>query len=264
MRSIQQTLRKTQKNLSATKSYFKRQIKRGRNLKQDIDDIQFEQMLKSRYSPNHYILLKNQYKHKKRIKWSKKAKEISLLIYYTSPKAYNLLRTFQKLPTVSTLRLFTRKLKIQPGFSKGLFKQLFIKCQSIDEEDRKCFFLMDEMSLKTNLRYNRGEDKLYGVEDFGSENRGNRRANVALVLMIVGIKKKWKQHVAFFFSYNTIKSNILEIIIMKSVALLRSCGFNVVGITTDQGQNFLKAFKQMGCTENDPKIVVDGRSLCYE
>ena len=29
MRSIQQTLRKTQKNLSATKSYFKRQIKRG-------------------------------------------------------------------------------------------------------------------------------------------------------------------------------------------------------------------------------------------
>ena len=71
-----------------------------------------------------------------------------------------------------------------------------IKAKSMLPEDQKCILLADEISLKSGYHYNSKEDTISGVEDYGEE-RTKVGANSALVFMLRGIKRKWKQPIFF-------------------------------------------------------------------
>ena len=53
----------------------------------------------------------------------------------------------------------------------------------------------------------------------------------------------------------------LSIMITTCVDLLEQCGINVVGITTDQGTNFAKFFRNQNCTPDRPSITVEGKKI---
>lgn len=69
---------------------------------------------------------------------------------------------------------------------------------------KKLFFLsFDEMSIKWGLHYNQYLDWIIGYECFGvNNNQSNKFATIALVFMIMGLTKKWKQAIGYFFSSN--------------------------------------------------------------
>jgi len=59
--------------------------------------------------------------------------------------------------------------------------------------NQKCILVFDEMSVKNELEYNSKDDKVYGFEDFGEFGRVKAFANHALLLMLRGLNKSWKQ-----------------------------------------------------------------------
>lgn len=56
------------------------------------------------------------------------------------------------------------------------------------------------------------------------------------------------------------KSQSVQDVITKSISSLENQGFNVKGITSDQGSNLVRAFKLLGHTPSDPRIHIEDRS----
>ena len=155
--------------------------------------------MKSRFIESAFSLFKQQILDQKIINWSLQNKQLALSFYITSPRMYRLLRTAYTLPSVSTLKRFVSSKKIITGFNEEIFKALKIKCQGLSSSDRNCVLLIDEISLKKGHHYCQTTDRVVGVEEYNPDNRGNREANCATVLMIRGVRKKFKQQLAYFF-----------------------------------------------------------------
>jgi hypothetical protein len=58
--------------------------------------------------------------------------------------------------------------------------------------------MFDKMSIRENLHFNQKFDCIEGFEDLGSHSRTSNIANHALVFMLHGLHKKWKQPVAYY------------------------------------------------------------------
>jgi hypothetical protein len=67
-------------------------------------------------------------------------------------------------------------------------------------KDLFCCLMFDEMSIRENLRFNQKFDCIEGFEDLGRQRWTCNIANHALVFMVRGLRRKWKQSVAYYFS----------------------------------------------------------------
>ena len=261
--SIKNMKRKTrmQNQMRATVSCYRRKLWKAKNTQPKISLRDVLQFCAGKISPVALEFLKHQLTNHKKIRWSKNVKESSLCFYFTGPRLYRLLRNIFKLPSISCLRSYITDIVINPGCCSGIFSQLKCKASSMAHEDRKCILLMDEMSLKTNLTYDKKSDKVVGIVDFGDGDRAAARANSVTVLMLRGIRKAWKQAIAYVFTNNAIPHQKVSEILTKVLKRTTAAGFHVVGITTDQGATFVKAFKDMGCTPQQPTITISGLKL---
>ena len=77
------------------------------------------------------------------------------------------------------------------------------------------------------LTYLRGEDYVEGLEDFGEMGRTRRVAGHALVLMVRGISKKWKQPFGFFYSAGPTPADVMDHVLKQGIRHLRNAGLNV-------------------------------------
>ena len=68
----------------------------------------------------------------------------------------------------------------------------------MDEKDKQCALIFDEMSLKCGLTYDSAMDCIEGFEDYGGIRKTQYIADHALVFMTRGLKNKWKQPVCYF------------------------------------------------------------------
>jgi hypothetical protein len=59
--------------------------------------------------------------------------------------------------------------------------------------------MFDEMSIKENLHFNQKFGCIEGFEDLGSHGRTRSVANPALVFMLRGLRKKWKQPITYIY-----------------------------------------------------------------
>ena len=115
-------------------------------------------------TPTALEFLKHQLCHQKKIRRNTKIKEVSLCLYLTGILLYDFLCSIFKLPSMSTLKLFTNRIELKPGFLKSVLKQLEIKSSSMLPDDRKCILLADEISLKSGFQYKQKDDIIYGVD----------------------------------------------------------------------------------------------------
>lgn len=67
--------------------------------------------------------------------------------------------------------------------------------------------------------------------------------------MLRGIRKSWKQVIAYYFTTNTISTMALKDIIITVISRLQKEGFNVMATICDQGSTNRAAFAQL-CSEN--------------
>ena len=91
------------------------------------------------------------------------------------------------LPSKRTLQLWLSKLNIQPGFNESVLALLGKKVSTMNDQNKLCGLLLDEMSLKTSLTYDSAKDVIVGFENFGYLGTGTELANTALVFMVKGL-----------------------------------------------------------------------------
>ena len=79
---------------------------------------------------------------------------------------YKTLRSVFNLPSPRTLSRFLEGVHIKPGLNKLCFN-LFKTTTFSNPLDKYCILMFDEMSISSQLQYNKKEDAIEGFEDFG-------------------------------------------------------------------------------------------------
>ncbi|XP_050497702.1 uncharacterized protein LOC126878851 isoform X1 [Diabrotica virgifera virgifera] len=161
-------------------------------------------------------------------------KVLALTLFKGSGKGYKLLSKIFSLPSKRTLTNLLNKIKLNPGINEIMFKMLQKSVHKMTPRDRHCVLMFDEMFLSTRLQYNQKEDKIEGLEDYGTERCPNF-ANYINVFMIKGIYRQWKQPICYTFSDGATKSRKLKNLIINVIEQLQNIGLTVVATVCDQG-----------------------------
>lgn len=142
-----------------------------------------------------------------------------------------------------------------------------MKClkRSVDKlptKDRFCNILFDEISLQAALQYDSRRDAIDGLVDLGVE-RQQRIADHALVFMLKGLRKKFKQPVCFMFCEGTTPTNDLAVAIKTVIRAVQNIGLTVISTVCDQGSTNQSAINLLN-RENSPTATtffVDGKEI---
>jgi hypothetical protein len=112
--------------------------------------------------------------------------------------------------------------------------------------------MFEEMSIRENLHFNQ---KFDCIEDFLRSWKSGQTcntANHALVFMVCGLRRKWKQPVAYYFSRGSTKAEIIVQILSEILDACQDAGLQVVATVCDMGANNVKALKLLGATKRKP------------
>lgn len=129
-------------------------------------------------------------------------KVLALALYKQGPRAYRWLRKFFTLPSPLTLSKMIQTAALKPGLNENLFKQLTKKAHKMSENDKLCILLFDEIALTPHLDYNRRNDCITGFLCNGLKTK-KIIADHALVFMLRGLHKNYKQPLAYTFCAGT-------------------------------------------------------------
>lgn len=116
--------------------------------------------------------------------------------------------------------------------------------------DRQCSLVFDEISLKSELTYNKYFDRIIGFTENGHV------GTYALVFMVRGLNSKWKQAIAFVFTHNTVATSLLAVLVQQCIDKLEAVGLGVRCIVCDQGATNVAALKVLGYSVEKPSITV--------
>jgi len=156
-------------------------------------------------------LLKGIFRNSKRKpncrRWNFEDKMLALSLLKRSPKSYSFLRLLLPLPSRRTLQTVLSTVHFAAGINAHVFGVLQHSMQKISDRDRYCCLLVDEMSIRENVRFNQKLDCIEGYEDYGTERTCNV-ANHALLFMVRGLHRKWKQPVPYYFIRGSTKAGL--------------------------------------------------------
>ena len=89
----------------------------------------------------------------------------------------------------------------------------------MEAKDKVCGVVFDAISLKSGLYYNITKDQV--VEDLGQYGRSEQTAQYAMVFMVKGLARKWKQALAYFFFHSSINPTILKSMVSDCLRKLK-------------------------------------------
>ena len=192
--------------------------------------------------------------HFKKRKWLEDEKEFALSLYYISPKAYVFLRNTKKfaLPCVTLIRKWINELQLTPGINPQVIDKIATKVKIINNFEKECVLMWDEMSIKTILQYNSRDDLIEGYQDLGELGRTSKFAKYALCFMLRGLKFSWKQPVAYFISNTNIHGHDLSVLITKVIKSVLDSGLILRSMVCDQGTTNQKAISLLSISEERP------------
>lgn len=179
-------------------------------------------------------------KHPKGHRFTLDEKILALSLYKPSPKAYRLLSQICVLPKKSTLNKLMAKAFLLPGPNDVIFRHLKQRVDKMPESHKYCTVIFDEMAIAANLTYDKLSDSIKGFCDEGTE-RTKSFADHALVFMIRGVFKKYKQPIAFSFCSGTTSSSSLKKQIKLILKKIIGTGLKVLSVTCDQGSTNMAA-----------------------
>ncbi|KAE9523118.1 hypothetical protein AGLY_016486 [Aphis glycines] len=136
-------------------------------------------------------------KHGRRFTGDKKM--LSLSLYKCSPQCYRLLSKLFTLPSLKTLSNLLSNVPITTGINPIAMKVLKSYVEKLPPSQKYFSLLFDEMSIS---------------------------ADHALVFMVRGITKKYKQPIAYFFCQESTNSHILSKIIIDVICEVYSTGLH--------------------------------------
>lgn len=163
-------------------------------------------------------LSRRQTKSSKGYRFTQEEKLLSLALYKTSGASYRFLAKWFKLPSLRTLSKMLYNVNLDEGISDLIIENLKESVRSLKQHEKLCILMFDEMALMPAVSFNKRADSLIGVDDEGNI------ADHALVFMIRGVTRKWKQTVAYSFCKSTTKPAQLKSMIKSLVRKLRDAG----------------------------------------
>lgn len=190
-------------------------------------------------------------------------KKFALSLYFLSPKCYRFLRTIFKLPSIETLNAITREWSHSEGLNDNLFNAIKIRVDRLEAMDRHVSLCVDEMSIKPNLFYNIKTDDIVGFNIKNKTSNEIECIDHVMVLMATGIKKRFKQPLAYYFSKTAYTGSELKDIIFNCIKKMTAAGFIVDCIISDMGSNFNKLSKDLNVSPTNPFFDVDGKKIYY-
>ena len=117
-----------------------------------------------------------------------------------------------------------------------------------------CCLMFDKTSIRENLHFNQKFGCIDDFEDLRSHGRPSNTANHALVFMLHGLCKMWKQPVAYYLIHGSTKGEMLVNFLTEVLDACHIAGLEDVATVCDMGANNVKAFKLLGVSEKTPSI----------
>ena len=117
-----------------------------------------------------------------------------------SHRSYAFLRSLFPLLSRRTLQSLLNTVQYRTGINAHVFSVHKDSLQKMSDKDCMCCLMFDEMSIREHLHFNQKIECIEGFEDLGRHGRTSNIANRALVFMLCGLCKRWKQPVAYYLT----------------------------------------------------------------
>lgn len=150
-------------------------------------------------------------------RFSLEEKILCLAIYKASGAGYRYISRIFQLPSKRTLSRLLRKIPIKSGINHYLMDNLKETVRTLKSKEKLCTIIFDEISLMPHLEYNKIDDEIVGIEN-------NQIMDHALVFMVRGITRKWKQTVCYSFCKGTTKSIDVKNMLMLTIKEIKKTG----------------------------------------
>ncbi|RVE40807.1 hypothetical protein evm_014543 [Chilo suppressalis] len=129
-------------------------------------------------------------------RFSIEEKILCLSLFKKSPKCYRMLSKYFTLPSSRAMTRLLSNIKIGEGINKLIFDKIKHGLRDQDVSQRLCTLIFDEMSLTPQIFYNAAGDNLSGF----AHNQKSAFTDHVLVFMVKGVRRNFKQPVAYYFT----------------------------------------------------------------
>lgn len=177
-------------------------------------------------------------------RFTEEEKIMALSLYKQGPRAYRWLSKVFVLPSYMTLTRLITRAALKPGINENLFKLLKKVAGKMKNDDKLCILLFDEIALSPHFDYNKRKDTISGFVDDGKGKKTNI-ADHALVFMIRGVLRNYKQPISYTFCAGSTKKNELIQQIKENISQLQKIGFKVMATVCDQGASNVSALNHL-------------------
>jgi hypothetical protein len=221
-----------------------------------IEDVIFS-------SPYSEALVNMQVRHKAGKVWTKPEKDFSLLSFYKSPGAYKYWRNSLKivLPGLSTIHDWVADIDCLPGFNQQILEEIQRKTSTMNESEKYCSVIFDEIKIKKCLEYNTKYDLIEGLHDHGENGRKNKFGSQIMLFLIRGLYSNWKLPYAYFVSETTIKNTDLHRVLQEGLKFLMNAGLKVISVVCDQGKNNQSALSRFGVNKTNFFFQIQNKTI---
>lgn len=183
-------------------------------------------------------------------KWSNATitKALKLRFACGSTGYEELIKQHLPLPSLRTLRRRLENVHFEPGILYEVFEFLKIKVGHFkDPHEGDCVITVDEMAITPSKVYDPALKVYLGNVNLASHST-EELANHALVIMLGGITRRWKQTVAYYFTGSSVNGRVYKDILYEIISKSEDLGLNVVAITSDMGAANQAFWKLCGVT----------------
>lgn len=254
------------RSLRVTIAKLKRRLISNRNVKRNFSIPYILEILKNKLPYRQYVYVASQIRHYERSpygrRWTLHDKAFALSVYLKSPSAYQALCRHLNLPTVRTLRQSMSGIGSAPGFCPVLFESIKNSAKKMTMLEKFCTLSFDEIYIKSALHYNQHLDWVSGYECFDiNNNTSNKLATNALVFMIRGLSKSWKQPIGYFFSSHSTPASMLKKLLFQAFEKILQADLKLVAIVCDQAPNNQRLYSDLNISAHSPFINYNGSKI---
>lgn len=167
------------------------------------------------------LQIKNAGKKSKGKRFDFNDKTIGLSMYKQSAKSYHFTSNMIDLPSKSTLKRHSAKIRFETGISSNLMTFIKNAVSSMDDSEKYVILSWDEMSVQSHLDFAEIKDYIDGFSDVNGI-RTSKFARHALVFMVRGIKSPFKQPLTYHLTDNIDAEKLSELIKLMVEAILQT------------------------------------------
>lgn len=248
----------TEKNLKQAQAYNQSLLKDKRKANQRLYDEkkksrkspvkvnprqQVREILKRHFTDGQIDFFMDPKRQKGR--WSHEDYQLAMTIKAMSSRVYKLIlkKKIIPLPRETSLRIYFKDFKANPGYLNGVDEMLRAKAKTLKNPRQRVVNLsFDEVSVRRSIAMDNSEEQVIGP---------HKKANV---MMMHGMFYDFKIPIWYRFDYNMSVAELTDII-----NHIEDAGFHVVSVTTDNFSGNTSVAKKMGATMEQPWFIHPSR-----